>query len=133
MRITVKLLDDEREALHPFPHVGVAHRNPHPRARRDHRNAFSVAALPVDNDGWCSVGGRRRLIVDQDGLRERKGRCVRFSRWPNPTWAMIAPGANASDRDLQPLRVSPATPPLDTRITAIWPKNRSYVYSYERS
>jgi hypothetical protein len=44
VRITVELLHDEREALHAFPHIGVAHGDPHPRARRDHRSAFSVAA-----------------------------------------------------------------------------------------
>lgn len=38
------LLDQQRQALHPPPHISVAHRGPHPRAWRDHRIAFSAAA-----------------------------------------------------------------------------------------
>jgi hypothetical protein len=37
------LLHEQRQPLHPLPHVGVAHRDPNPRARRDHRSAISTA------------------------------------------------------------------------------------------
>src|SRR3546814_9403580 len=38
------LLNHQRQTLHAFAHIGVAHRDPHPRARRDHRSAFNAAA-----------------------------------------------------------------------------------------
>ncbi len=38
------LLDQQSEALHPLAHIRVPHRDPHPRARRDHRRAFSAEA-----------------------------------------------------------------------------------------
>src|SRR5690606_13883251 len=37
------LLDQQRQARHPLAHVGVAHRDPHPHARGDHRSAFRAA------------------------------------------------------------------------------------------
>jgi hypothetical protein len=45
MRIALEaLLDQERQPLHPFAHIGLTHRDPDPRARRDHRRAFNAAA-----------------------------------------------------------------------------------------
>lgn len=38
------LLHQQRQALHPLAHIRVAEGDPHPRARRDHRRAFSAAA-----------------------------------------------------------------------------------------
>lgn len=46
------LLHDQRQALHALLHIGMAHRDPHPRTRWDHRSAFSAAAANAgDADG----------------------------------------------------------------------------------
>jgi hypothetical protein len=37
------MLHHRGQALHPASHIGVAHRDPHARARRDHRTALSAA------------------------------------------------------------------------------------------
>lgn len=37
------LLDHQREALHPLPHIGVAHGDPYPHTRRDHRSTLKAA------------------------------------------------------------------------------------------
>jgi FlaA1/EpsC-like NDP-sugar epimerase len=39
------LLNQQRKARHTFAHVGMAHRDPYPAAWRDHRSAFSAAAI----------------------------------------------------------------------------------------
>lgn len=41
------LLHQQSQALHALPHIGVTHRQPHPRARRDHRSAFTTAVTSV--------------------------------------------------------------------------------------
>lgn len=68
MRITSKtLLHQQRQSLHTFAHVGVPHRNPHPRVRRDHRIAFSAAAANAgDADAKilsCPSSARSRTIA----------------------------------------------------------------------
>jgi len=41
------LLNHQRQALHPLPHIGVAHRDPYPRSWRNHRSAFRAAPTSV--------------------------------------------------------------------------------------
>ena len=52
------LLDHQRQALHALPHIGVAHRDPYPRPRRDHRSAFNAAAA---KDGGADAKMLTRL------------------------------------------------------------------------
>lgn len=74
-----RLLHDYRQALHAFAHIGVAHRDPHPCARWDHRSAFSIQCK-VTQRLARQMGRQCRSspFVRSQSLKHYPSRCLRL-------------------------------------------------------
>lgn len=57
------LLHLQRQAIHPAPHVGAAHRqpHPHPRGNRDHRGPRALTTAAA-RSGGIAAGMRTRTL-----------------------------------------------------------------------
>src|ERR1700730_3542225 len=94
MRIALQpLLNLQREAVHPAPHVGVADRQPHsnPRGNRDHRldNALTTAAAnPVGIEAGMS---KRALPANSISIAGAAGHPAPCPTGAISTWAKPLP------------------------------------------